>query len=178
MTHQLRLAGVVKESVVDGPGMRAVLFAQGCRHQCPGCHNPDTHSFDGGRLWAEEEILEYIGHNPLVQGVTFTGGDPFEQAEGFASLAALLQNRKMSVMTYTGYTLEYLLAHWEERTGWKELLERTDILVEGRFELDRKDLSLAYRGSTNQRVIDLTMTLHTGRLVLLSFDRAEALNIG
>ncbi|MHB1127855.1 MAG: anaerobic ribonucleoside-triphosphate reductase activating protein [Bacillota bacterium] len=177
MTLQLRLAGLVKESVVDGPGLRTVIFAQGCRHRCTGCHNPETHPFEGGRLWALEEILEHTS-NPLVRGVTFSGGDPFEQAEGFAVLAARVKTRGMTVMTYTGYTLEYILAYWDERKGWKELLERTDILVDGKFEPDRRDLSLAYRGSANQRMIDVAMTLQTGRLVQLNMDGVVARNAG
>lgn len=170
----LRLAGIINESVVDGPGIRAVVFAQGCRHHCKGCQNPHTHSFEGGRLMAVEEVAATVTANPLISGVTFSGGDPFEQAGSFALLARLLKTRKLSVMTYTGYTFEELILGLKSNPGWRNLLERTDILVDGRFELEKKDSSLAFRGSANQRIIDVPKTLATGEITVLGFGR-EAL---
>ncbi len=170
----LRLAGIINESVVDGPGIRAVVFAQGCRHDCKGCQNPHTHSFEGGTLMTVEEVAARITSNPLLSGVTFSGGDPFEQAEGFAALARLLKARGLSVMTYTGYTFEELIAGLKKNPGWRSLLKQTDILVDGRFELEKKDPTLVFRGSANQRIIDVPKTLETGAVTTLAFGR-EAL---
>ena len=109
MDATLRIAGIVKESIVDGPGIRLVIFAQGCKHNCPGCHNPETHSFEGGNLISVEEILEKVKKNPLLDGVTFSGGDPFEQGEAFSILGEKVKTLGLNVMTYTGYTYEEII---------------------------------------------------------------------
>ena len=111
MDTTIRIAGIIKESIVDGPGIRLVVFAQGCPHRCRGCHNPQTHPFEGGKIVTIEEILEMVKKNPLLDGVTFSGGEPFSQAQAFAVLDRLKVS--MNIMTYTGYTYEYLL----EKTG-------------------------------------------------------------
>lgn len=166
MSTKLRIAGIVKESIVDGPGIRLVVFAQGCKHNCPGCHNPETHSFDGGKLVDIEFIMESIHKNPLLDGITFSGGEPFEQAEGFAELAGHSRQMGLHVMTYTGYTYEEIMDNSIKRSGWDHLLENNDILVDGRFDLGKRSLLLKFKGSENQRVIDVKQTRYIGKIVL------------
>lgn len=164
---QLRIAGIIKESIVDGPGIRLVVFAQGCKHNCPGCHNPETHSFEGGQTISIEEILAMVKKNPLLDGVTLSGGDPFEQAAAFAGLAREIGKARLNVVTYTGYTYEYLMKHAQVMDGWGELLDETDILIDGRFELEKKSLMLKFRGSKNQRIIDVRRTRMENEIILL-----------
>ncbi|MEG6613967.1 anaerobic ribonucleoside-triphosphate reductase activating protein [Pseudoclostridium thermosuccinogenes] len=169
MDTQIRIAGIIKESIVDGPGIRIVVFAQGCKHNCPGCHNPQTHSFEGGTLVPIDHILEIARKNPLLDGITLSGGEPFEQAEALAVLAREAKKLHLDVMTYTGYTYEYLVAKASDHKGWKDLLDESDILVDGRFELDKRNLLLKFRGSENQRIIDLKKTRESGKVVEVSW---------
>ncbi|WP_286946440.1 anaerobic ribonucleoside-triphosphate reductase activating protein [Acetobacterium sp. UBA5834] len=164
MTSQIRIAGVVKESIVDGPGIRFVVFAQGCPHQCEGCHNPDTHDLSGGHLVAIDAIIDEMKKNPLLDGITLSGGEPFAQSVGFSELARRAQAAGYHVMTYTGYTYETLLAQPEQ--SWQQLLEHTDLLVDGRFEVEQKSLLLKFRGSHNQRIIDVKKSQQKNQLVL------------
>ncbi|HEX3030029.1 MAG TPA: anaerobic ribonucleoside-triphosphate reductase activating protein [Clostridia bacterium] len=166
MGAEIRIAGIVKESIVDGPGIRYVVFAQGCKHKCPECHNPETHSFSGGELVKVDAVVDSIMKNPLLDGITISGGEPFEQAEGFAELAQAAKKKGLSVMTYTGYTYEHLVEKSKERSGWNNLLENSDVLVDGRFEAGRKNLLLKFKGSENQRLIDLHKSRNSGRTVL------------
>ncbi|RCX18433.1 anaerobic ribonucleoside-triphosphate reductase activating protein [Anaerobacterium chartisolvens] len=165
MSAILRVAGIVKESIVDGPGIRFVVFAQGCPHRCPGCHNPHTHSFEGGAVIEVDDIVELAAKNPMLKGITFSGGEPFEQGQGFAELAYKVGRLGMDVMTYTGYTYEEITTGCEKRPEWGMLIDRTDILVDGRFELDRKNPLLAFKGSENQRIIDVKKSRALGRVV-------------
>lgn len=167
---KLRLAGVIKESIVDGPGIRFVVFGQGCPHRCPGCQNPQTHDFDGGYETDTENILAAIAKNPLLKGITLSGGDPFVQPQQMAELAEKAHERGLDVVTYTGYTIEELLDGLDEHPGWKQLLEQTDTLVDGRFLLEQKSMLLKFRGSKNQRVIDPKASLEQGRAVEKPFD--------
>ena len=160
---ELRIAGTVEESVVDGPGFRYVIFTQGCPHHCEGCHNPQTHAFEGGTVTDTQELLEHITQNPFLDGVTFSGGEPFCQPAALAELARGLHRRGMTVMTYSGYTYEQLCA--SEDKAVHDLLEQTDILVDGRFVLAQRDMTLRFRGSTNQRLIDLARTREQGEIV-------------
>ena len=163
----LRLAGVVRESIVDGPGIRMTIFGQGCPHHCKGCHNPETHDPNGGYISHPENILKAIDQNPLLQGVTFSGGEPFFQAEAFAELGKEIKKKGLHIVTYSGYTFEQLLLGAEkEKPGWKELLSVTDILVDGKFILEEKSLSLLFRGSKNQRLIDVKKSLEAKEAVL------------
>ena len=164
MSTMLQIAGIVKESIVDGPGFRFVVFAQGCNHNCPGCHNPHTHSFEGGTSVSVDSLLEQIGKNPLLDGITLSGGEPFEQAVACAELAAKVHMSGLNVMTYTGYTMEAIQN--SHRAGWRSLLEETDILVDGRFELDKKNLLLRFRGSENQRIINVRKSLKEKAVML------------
>ena len=161
----LRLAGIVKESVVDGPGIRMVVFVQGCPHLCPGCHNPDSHDTAGGYESSTDEVIGALPDGKLVRGVTLSGGEPFAQAEALVLVAAEAKKRGLSVVTYTGYRLEKLLEMGEQKPAIIELLHLTDILVDGPFEQERRDLDLAFRGSGNQRLIDVPATLLQGKVV-------------
>ena len=166
MSYKLRIAGIVEESITDGPGIRMVVFAQGCKHKCKGCHNPQTHSFDGGTLIEIDELIREIKKNPLLDGVTLSGGDPFEQAEVFSEFAARVRALGLNVVTYTGYTYENLLSISKERPGFASLLKNTDILVDGPFISEKKNLLLKFRGSENQRIIDVRQSLRDQQIEL------------
>lgn len=163
---KLRVAGFEKESIVDGPGIRYVLFLQGCPHQCPGCHNPQTHEIDGGISMTTEEILKDIHSKKHLDGVTFSGGDPFLQPEPLLELAKELKSEGIHLTIYSGYTYEQLLEKGKENKAIQGLLDTVDILVDGRFILEKKDLALAFRGSSNQRLIDLKKSRESGKVVL------------
>lgn len=164
MSEQLSIAGVVKESIVDGPGIRLVVFAQGCPHHCEGCHNPATHDFKVGKLVTIDTILDEMKKNPLLDGITLSGGEPFAQSVGFSELARRAQAAGYHVMTYTGYTYEMLMAQPEQ--SWQQLLEHTDLLVDGRFEMAQKSLLLKFRGSQNQRIIDVRRSRRANQIIL------------
>lgn len=152
---KIRLAGIIRESIVDGPGIRFVVFTQGCKHNCKGCHNPETHDLNGGYETDTDKILEEIKKNPLLKGVTFSGGDPFLQAYPLSLLAKEIHKLNLDVVVYTGYTYEQLLTGFDEHPDWKDLLKETDILIDGPFILEKRDLGLQFRGSGNQRIIHI-----------------------
>ncbi len=158
----LKLSNLITDSIVDGPGIRATVFCQGCPHHCEGCHNPQTWPFTGGTEMAVEEIFAIIRKNPLCRGVTFSGGEPFAQAEGFAKLGRMLKEAGLEVAAYTGYTFEQLLTGTPEQ---RELLQTVDILIDGRFLLAERSLELSFRGSRNQRILDVPQSLLEGRAV-------------
>jgi anaerobic ribonucleoside-triphosphate reductase activating protein len=151
---EIRIAGIEPESIVDGPGLRYVIFSQGCTHNCPGCHNPETHSFNGGTVDETSRIVDEILENPLLSGVTFSGGDPFSQPEPFIDIAERLKGKGLGIWCYTGYTIEELLEKGTE--AQKKLLSHIDTLVDGRFILSRRTLSIPFVGSSNQRVLNLS----------------------
>ena len=159
---RLRTAGVVPESIVDGPGFRMAVFCQGCPHGCPGCHNPQTHAFDGGTWMETGDIVRAALDNPLLDGVTLTGGEPFAQAKACAEIARGVRASGLNVWCYTGYTWEALLAGREE---WRQLLDAVDILVDGPFLIEERTLELRFRGSGNQRLIDVRKSLEAGKAV-------------
>ena len=161
---ELRIAGTVNDSIVDGPGIRFTIFTQGCPHNCEGCHNPQTHDFSGGTLVDTDELLEKIKGNPLLDGVTFSGGEPFCQAHVLAELGKEIESLGMDVITYTGYTFEKLYEN-RDQNGWGELLSVTDYLIDGPFILDKKDWEIKFRGSSNQRYIDCQESLKQGTAV-------------
>ncbi len=165
---KLRMCGTEPESIVDGPGFRYVIFVQGCPHGCAGCHNPESHSFEGGYELGIDELYKEIRSNPYLGGVTFSGGEPFCQTAGLLELARLLKSDGIHLMAFTGYTLEELRARGDEATD--ELLGLIDILVDGRFVETQRDLTLLYRGSENQRVIDMNKTRELGEVVLWKSD--------
>ena len=158
----LDLSSLVTDSIVDGPGIRTTVFCQGCPHRCPGCHNPDTWEFGCGTPMEEETILAIVKENPLCKGVTFSGGEPFAQAEGFAKLGKLLKQAGYEVAAYSGYTFEQLLSGTPEQ---KELLSTIDILIDGPFLQAEKSLELSFRGSRNQRILDVPQSLAAGKAV-------------
>lgn len=163
---KLRLSGVIKESIVDGPGIRYVVFTQGCPHRCVGCHNPQTHDFNSGYFKDIDDIYEDVLKNPLIHGVTISGGEPFAQAKQVSQLVKKLKEKNYSTIVYTGYTFEQLYENTEDDNGYLDLLSSTDILVDGKFELNKKNLMLKFRGSENQRIIDVQKTLDSGEIVI------------
>lgn len=163
---KIRLAGVIRESIVDGPGIRLTLFTQGCPHHCEGCHNPQTHDFNGGYISDTDNILKVIKENPILQGVTFSGGEPFMQCSPLTELAKECHNLGLNVMVYTGYTFEQLTNGFEKNPHWKELLENIDILVDGPFIMAERSLMLHFRGSKNQRILDVPKSLQTGKAII------------
>ncbi len=166
---ELRIAGIIKESVVDGPGLRSVVFAQGCPRVCPGCHNPGALNPEGGKVFEDKEILDIIAKVKLIRGVTFSGGEPFMQAGAFARLGRGIKEKGLDIMTYTGYTWEELLNLGKKNPPVMKLLLLSDYLVDGPFIESQKDLNLPFRGSKNQRVIDVGKSLQEGEVVLAAF---------
>ena len=163
----IQLAGVVRESIVDGPGIRFVVFCQGCPHLCPGCHNPVTHDFDGGYPCEVEKIVKAIDENPLLDGVTFSGGEPACQPKGFLTLAKAVKERGLNIIMYSGYTLEQLTEMGKSEGAMAELLTHLDYLIDGRYEEAQRDLTLLFRGSRNQRIIDMNETRKAGKITTL-----------
>lgn len=155
MAAELRISGVEPESIVDGPGLRYVVFTQGCPHRCPGCHNPQTHDFAGGEPADIPAILAEIADDPLLQGVTFSGGEPFCQPEPLCGIAKAVKEMGKDVVAYSGYTLEELEKMGEADPAVARLLDLCDILIDGPYLEERRDLTLRFRGSANQRIIDL-----------------------
>jgi anaerobic ribonucleoside-triphosphate reductase activating protein len=151
---KIRAAGFAKESVVDGPGIRFVIFVQGCLRQCPDCHNPQTHDLQGGTEISLDEILTMIDSNPLLDGVTFSGGEPFLQAKPLAELARYCRRRNLSVAVYTGFYYEEILTN-QDNWEWQDLLQQTDILIDGPFEREKKTAEIPFCGSSNQRVLTI-----------------------
>lgn len=155
----LRIAGTVNDSIVDGPGIRFTIFTQGCPHHCEGCHNPQTHNFDGGEMVTADSILDQIMANPLLDGVTFSGGEPFCQVEALYYIGQEVKKKNMNIITYTGFTFEYLIEQADCNNFYRELLSVCDYIIDGKFEIDKKDYMLKFRGSSNQRVIDCKKSL-------------------
>lgn len=165
---EIRLAGIEPESIVDGPGYRLAVFVQGCPHGCPGCHNPGTHDPAGGRLSDTAEIIAQLGKNPLVRGVTLTGGEPMMQAAALCEVAAAARQKGLSVWCYTGYTLEALAR--ENNPDRMRLLALVDVLVDGPYIARERSLDLLYCGSKNQRLIDMNKTREAGEIRLFEPD--------
>ncbi len=158
----LKLSGIVSDSIVDGPGIRTCIFSQGCPHHCVGCHNPETWAFDGGTEISVEAVADIVRSNPLCRGVTFSGGEPFAQADAFARLAKILKAEGYEVASYSGFTFEQLLTGTDAQ---KELLHSIDVLIDGPFLLAEKSLELNFRGSKNQRILDIPASLAAGQAV-------------
>ena len=168
----IRVAGTVSDSITDGPGIRYTLFVQGCPHHCPGCHNPQTHDFSGGKEMEEEEIIAAINKNPLLSGLTLSGGEPMCQARALAHLVERVRKecpRIKEVACYTGFTFEELAEGTAE--GATELLAQLDTLIDGRFVQALRSWEIRFAGSSNQRVIDVPASLKEGRVVLDTSER-------
>ena len=157
MEGTIRIAGTVGESIVDGPGFRYTLFVQGCPHGCPGCHNPQTHPFEGGEPASVEQLIEKVETDRLLGGVTLSGGEPFCQAAPLARFAQYCKERGLETAAYSGYTFEELMQLPDPYV--KKLLGELDLLVDGRFIMEQKNIDLRFRGSANQRVLDVPKSL-------------------
>ena len=163
----VNLYGAVDDSIVDGPGIRFAIFTQGCTHRCPGCHNPGAQPFDGGTPSTADALWERVEANPLLAGITLTGGEPFEQADGLIELARRVREKGLTVWAYSGYLYEDLLAGIPSEAA-ALLLEQVDVLVDGLFLENLKSLDLRWRGSSNQRIIDVPESKRTGQVVELT----------
>ena len=159
----MKIYGLVQDSIVDGPGFRFVCFTQGCPHHCPGCHNPDSHAPHGGTEMTSDEIITQMRSNPLTDGLTLSGGEPFMQAEDCLVLARAAHASGLNVWAYSGWTFDDLM---NGTAAQQALLRELDVLVDGPFMLDERSLTLNWRGSRNQRVIDVQKTLTAGEIVL------------
>lgn len=158
----LSILDIVEDTTVDGPGFRTAVYAAGCPHHCPGCHNPQSWDIKRGRLLSTEEILEIILADEFAN-VTFSGGDPLYQPEGFTELArAIKANSRKTIWCYTGYTYETVCLHPVQAA----LLPYLDVLVDGPFESALRDETLRFHGSRNQRLIDIPASLQSGEVVL------------
>ncbi|MBR6120772.1 MAG: anaerobic ribonucleoside-triphosphate reductase activating protein [Prevotella sp.] len=158
----ISVLSIIEDTMVDGPGFRTSIYCAGCRHQCPGCHNPQSWDFKGGQAMTTDDIMRIIEADPYAQGVTFSGGDPMYQPEGFADLARAIRKRtEKTIWCYTGFTFEVLINNPRQRA----LLELIDVLVDGPFIKAERDETLCFRGSRNQRLIDVPASLQAGHVV-------------
>lgn len=160
----IRVANVIQDSIVDGPGLRLVVFTQGCPHGCEGCHNPETHSFTGGRLMNTEKIISMMDKNPLLEGITLSGGEPFCQPEACIELAKAAKQRGLTVWAYTGYLYDHILMG--RSPVHRQLLSLVDVLIDGPFIEEQRTLDLPWRGSKNQRLIDVPQALAAYRKIV------------
>lgn len=165
----LNVSGIVTDSVVDGPGIRTTIFFQGCPHHCPGCQNPETWEFGIGTDMTVSDIIDAVRTNPIVRGVTLSGGEPFAQNEEIVELAKRLKECQYEVAAYTGYTFEHLCE--SDAPHQKELLSWLDILVDGPFIQAEKSMELTFKGSRNQRVLNVPESLKQGKPVLETSER-------
>lgn len=158
----ISVLSIIEDTMVDGPGFRTSIYCAGCLHQCPGCHNPQSWDFDGGHAMSTDDIMRIIEADPYAN-VTFSGGDPMYQPEGFADLArAIRQRTTKTIWCYTGFTFETLMTNPRQRA----LVELLDVLVDGPYVKKQRDESLPFRGSGNQRLIDVKASISQGRTVL------------
>lgn len=170
----IRLAAdFTSDSIVDGPGLRTVIWTQGCSHNCPNCQNPQTHDFNGGGLIPIDAVLEELDKLENQNGITFSGGDPMFQPLACSLIAKHLKKKKYNIWVYTGFTYENLIKMSQKEPSIKEFLDCIDVLVDGKFIEEEKDLNLLFRGSKNQRLIDIPKTIIENKIVL--FDEDEYL---
>ncbi len=162
----LRIADTIQDSIVDGPGFRFVVFTQGCERHCPECHNPHTWDPTGGKEVTVDSLFKTLSSNPLTDGLTLSGGEPYLQAAACAELAQRTKEAGLNVWCYSGYTYEEILSIAETDPGFKALISATDVLIDGMFLIEEKSLTLKWRGSGNQRVIDVRKSLDSGEVIL------------
>lgn len=163
---KIRIAGITPESVVDGPGIRLVIFTQGCYHNCPGCHNPQTHNPNGGSEIDVTDIQTLIEYTKLIRGVTFSGGEPFLQPKPLVLLAKYIHRLGLDVVCYSGFHFEELLKLGQKDPSFSDLLKQIDILIDGPYKAAERDTRLAFRGSANQRLINVNLSLKFGKVIL------------
>ena len=164
----IRLAADLQsDSIVDGPGLRTVIWTQGCLHHCPECQNPQTWDFNGGGLVPVDEVLKAIDELEDQTGITFSGGDPMYQPEACARIAKYCKEKGYNIWVYTGFTYEELMKMAKTKPIYNEFLKYVDILVDGPFLIKERDLNLLFRGSRNQRLIDIPKTRKARKIVLL-----------
>lgn len=170
----IRLAREIQpDSIVDGFGLRTVIWTQGCSHNCKGCHNPNTHDFHGGFLKDVEELKKEISHLKLQDGITLSGGDPFFQVDACLEIASFCQSIDLNVWCYTGFTIEQLFEIGKTNKKIMQLLSNIDILVDGKFQIELKSYDCQFRGSKNQRLINVTETLKSGQIVTIDIDNHD-----
>ena len=164
---KIRLAAdITTDSIVDGEGIRSVIWTQGCLHHCPGCHNPETWDFNDGTLVDVKDVIEEIKNIELQDGITLSGGDPLYQIEPCLEIAKFCQNNNLNVWCYTGFTVEELLKRAKKEPKLKELLENIDVLVDSPFMLELKSYDVPFRGSKNQRLIDSKKTIKENKVCI------------
>jgi anaerobic ribonucleoside-triphosphate reductase activating protein len=156
-------AGFIEDSIVDGPGLRSVLFMQGCDKRCPGCHNPDAQPLEGGSPYSPEEIFAKIAANPLCSGVTFSGGEPMLQAGALLPLARLIREAGLSLAVYSGDTIEEIIERGD--SAELELLALANVLIDGPYIQEKRSLALPFRGSKNQRILDSARSVKEKRAI-------------
>lgn len=166
--NKLRLASdITFDSIVDGPGLRCVIWTQGCYHNCKGCHNPQTHDVNGGMEVEVSSVIEKIENSNLQSGLTLSGGEPFLQAESLIPIVKAAKKKKMNIWAFSGFTFEQLLQDEKK----KKLLEEIDVLVDGKFEIDKKDYRLYFKGSHNQRIIDVQKSIKENKVILHEIEK-------
>lgn len=169
MDKQIRLAGIAPQSLVNGQGMRKVYFSQGCTHHCKNCFNQETWPFEGGQLFDMDELLEKLSLETYLDGVTFSGGDPFQQADKFSYMAVKIRQMGFNIWSYTGYKFEELLELAKTDKNIDTMLHNIDVIVDGQFVQELHIDHLKFRGSSNQRIIDVQKSLETNSIVTLDF---------
>lgn len=163
----INMSGIVRESIVDGPGFRFTIFVQGCPHGCPGCHNPNTHNISGGYKISVDDVINQIKDTPLISGVTFSGGEPFIQPIPLTCLSEKIHDLGYNIICYTGYTYENILA--SNDSNKINLLSNIDILIDGPFDMNKRSIDLKFRGSLNQRVIDVKKSFELSKIAEIEF---------
>lgn len=163
---KIRIADIVNDSIVDGPGLRLTIFTQGCPHNCKGCHNPQTHSLDGGKIVDTSEIINSAKKNILLDGITFSGGEPFLQPEPLAVIAKESKILGLNIIAYTGFLFEDLI----KNENYSTLVNLCDYIIDGKFEESKRSLSLKFRGSKNQRIIDVKRSISENKIITTEFE--------
>lgn len=171
MAEKIRLAGIAQNSLVNGIGLRKVFFSQGCSHACKNCFNPSTWSFEGGEMVDIDELVKQVNDEYFLDGVTFSGGDPFQQADKFAIFAKKLKEFHINIWCYTGYTWEKLLELSKTNNDVADLINCCDVIVDGPFIQEKHDPNLLFRGSSNQRIIDVTQSIKQHNIVLFDVNK-------
>lgn len=166
---KIRLAGIVEDSIVDGPGIRLTVFTQGCLHNCPGCHNPESHALDGGYMEDCDKIIQMVLSNPLYAGITFSGGDPILQIEQVIYIAKEVKKHHLNTILYTGYLFEQVVQMAKNDSRFDGVFDLIDYIVDGPFINSQRDLTLHFKGSTNQRTIDVKKSISQGEIVQVTW---------